>query len=144
MALRLTVAKTPKPLWIQVCSVIGGGKCWLMKKLTRENQKSHELWITHLNMWHRWRFCRAWYTPRGSLSPTHVELPSEWSTARSTVHMETHWIDWGMDKLRTFSAGSSSGILSWICIGLMAWDSYFDLLMEKNQLKTKLPYLFVA
>lgn len=106
---RLTIAATSKPLWIQVCSVIRGGKCWLVKKLTWDNQKSNELWITHLNMGRRWRICRAWRVQRGSLGPVCVELLSEGSTARSALQTEAHGEDGGLDKLGTSCDVPSSG-----------------------------------
>lgn len=44
MTLRLTIAKTPEPVWIQVCSAIVVGECWLEKKqLTVDKQKGNEL-----------------------------------------------------------------------------------------------------
>lgn len=74
MTLRLTVAKTPKPLWIQACSVIRGGECWLKKKLTWDNQKGNELWITHLNVWQQMENLQ---------SLLHTERRS-WPSARKT------------------------------------------------------------
>lgn len=134
---RLTTAETSKPLWIQVCSVIRGGKCWLVKKLTWDNQESNELWITHLNMWHRWRIRRAGCMQRGSLGEVSVELPSEGSTARSTLHTEAHWVDGDLDKLGASCDGSSSGFYHRFYqisgLGQLMWLSHGINQLKKTQ-----------
>lgn len=85
----------PPNLSIQVCSFRGGERWLIKRKLTWDHKKGNEVWITHLNMWCRWRTCRPECMLGGSLGPIHVNSHRKLPSAPSTM------LNWGpSDRLR--------------------------------------------
>lgn len=101
----------PQTCQFKLCSFRGGERWLIKKKLTWDHKKGNEVWITHLNMWHRWRNMQAWVHAGRQSWPNPCKLSSQITI--SAIYHAGNWgpsTDWGRGlALRTFSHWLSAG-----------------------------------